>query len=789
MMAGARPWMLSAVLLGGPLATLAPAPGLAQTTAAPPVRSANAAETLPGDILVTAQRRAERLQDVPVAVSLFTTEARDRLGLNSIQELIAFTPGASFQDYPNRLTIRGVGRLTNALGSDPGVAVYQDGVYTSETAPVGQFPIFVDRVEILRGPQGTLYGRNSIGGAVNVLSRRPTDTLEVEGRLTIGNFQLVQPAITIAGPVSDRVRVRVGGVYDFQGRGFIRNVGTGGGTLGERQDYYVEAQLEADIGATGQLWLKYNHANWDRTGLGVVQQSPFFTGNYFPANSLLPSATFGLATPNPSTGTLRETLLDDIGRVRLQDNHAVTANLSVGVGEATLRYTGGLQTYEYSSISDNDRTDRGSFDFFGQTIGSRQLERIGENKTQHSHEVTLTSKGGQAFNWIAGAFYYHEDLEQPVTLASPNQPQLALPLNAATFAPAAPNPERLFYSQLGTLRSESYALFGQADIMLADALRLTAGLRWSRDRKTGTEDFRLLFFEPFSLGPLGGCCSLDVTPAVSTRTLRNSWAGLTGRLALDWQPAPDTLVYASVANGWKSGGFNLGQVAPNAEVDPETMWAYEVGGKLVRGSLALNAAAFYYAYRDLQVITNVVRNGVLLQDFVNADRARSMGVEVEATWTPVDPLQFTLAYSWLDAQFTRFCCFVDVAGADPSALLDLAGNPLPQAPRHRVALAGRYTVDVPSGAVIFGGNVAHTTEQFFAPFATDTYRAPAFTIVDLRLTYAGRDNPLTVIGFVKNLFDEEAVNGVALGGFGAGLPRVVVPSAPRTMGVEFQVRF
>jgi iron complex outermembrane receptor protein len=739
--------------------------------------------------VVTAQRREERLQDVPVAVSQFTTRDRDRLGLNSIQEIIAFTPGASFQDYPNRLTIRGVGRLTNALGSDPGVAVYQDGVYTSETAPVGQFPIFIDRVEILRGPQGTLYGRNSIGGSVNVLSRRPTDSLQVEGRLTIGNYRLVQPALTVSGPLSDRVRVRVGGVYDYQGEGFIRNVGANGGSLGERRDYYVEGQIEADIGATGELWLKYNHANWDRSGLAVVQQSAFLTDSYFPANSLLPSPTFGLATPNPSVSTLRETLVDDIGRVRLRDNHAVTANLSFALGSATLRYVGGFQTYEYSSVSDNDRTDRASFQFFGQTIGSRQVERIGENKTQHSHELTLTSAGGEAFNWLGGLFYYHEDLEQPVSLASPEQPQLALPLRAPTFAPAAPNPDRLYYSQLGTLTSESFALFGQGDVRLTETVRLTAGLRWSRDRKTGTEDFRLLFFEPFSLGPLGACCSLDVTPPVSTRTLRNSWSGVNGRLALDWQPDPDTLFYVSVANGWKSGGFNLGQVAPNAEVDPETLWAFEVGSKLVRGPLTLNAAAFYYAYRDLQVITNVVRNGVLLQDFVNADRARSLGLELEATWTPVEPLQFNLAYSWLDAEFTRFCCFVDVAGADPTALLDLAGNALPQAPRHRVALAGRYSVDIPSGALIFGGNVAHTAAQFYAPFDNDRYRAPAFTIVDLRLTYQGKDNPLTLIAFAKNLFDEQAINGVALGAFGAGLPRVVVPGAPRTMGLEVQVRF
>ncbi len=765
----------------------APAAGAAQAQAEGGFPETAGAE----DILVVAQRREARLLDVPVAVSAFTDRTRDLLGLNSIQELARFAPSVSYQDYPNRIAIRGVGRQTNALGSDPGVAVYQDGVYTSETAPLGQFPLFVERIEVLRGPQGTLYGRNSIAGAVNVISRRPAREAEAEARLVIGTDDLVQPSATVSAPLSGRLRMRLGGVLDYQGRGGVRNEFAPAGKrgLGARDDYYVEAQIEADVGATGLVWLKWNHARWRRSGLPVVQQSPYLVSDYFPANSLLPSATFGLARENPGARTLRRVWLDDPGEVRLDDNHAVTASASVALGRATLRYTGGFQTYDYESLSDTDRTARPDYAFGPFRIGARQTERIGEKKTQHSHELTLTSPDSGPFRWLLGAFAYFEETEQPVELASPLQPQLAQPLRPPQFLPAAPNPGRLFYRQEGRLTLESFAGFGEATLALAPALEATAGLRVTHDRKTGTESFRLLFFEPLTLGPLAGCCALDVTPPVSSRTLRDSWTGVTARADLAWRPAPETLAYLVVANGWKSGGFNLGQVAPVPQVDPETVIALEGGLKLRRGTLSASLAGFWYDYRDLQVLVNVIRNAVLQQDFVNAERARSVGVELEAGWQPLPALDLTLAWSFLDAEFRRFCCIVDVASDRPTLPQDLAGNPLPQAPRHKLALNASLRLPTVFGPLTLGGSFAHVGRQYFAPFPTARYEAAAYEVVDLRAVFSDSSGRLTLIGFVKNLLDEESVNGVSLGPASAGYPRLVIPNAPRAGGLEIQLRF
>ena len=174
-------------------------------------------------MIVTAQRREERLQDVPVAISAYTDTKRDLLGIETAQDIAKYTPGVSFSDFPNRLFIRGVGRFTNQLGSDPGVATYVDGFYTSETTALDSSPILIDRIEVLRGPQGTLYGRNSIGGAVNIVSQRPTQELTGQVRFDAFDRQFVAGAASIAGPVTDWLRFRVTGEAINQNQGYLKN--------------------------------------------------------------------------------------------------------------------------------------------------------------------------------------------------------------------------------------------------------------------------------------------------------------------------------------------------------------------------------------------------------------------------------------------------------------------------------------------------------------------------------------------------------------------------------------
>ncbi len=200
------------------------------------------------EIVVTAEKRQANLQDVPVAISAFTSETRDLLGITNIQDLTDFTPGLSYASTLDRMSLRGVGRLTNNYGSDPGIATYSDGFYTASNVEAGKRPIHTERVEVLRGPQGTLYGRNSIGGALNVISKRPTDTFQAEMRATAGNYDTQIYEGSVSGPITDWLRYRVAGNAGGQNEGFFKDANSNETEGGQNDDMYVDAQLAFNIG-------------------------------------------------------------------------------------------------------------------------------------------------------------------------------------------------------------------------------------------------------------------------------------------------------------------------------------------------------------------------------------------------------------------------------------------------------------------------------------------------------------------------------------------------------------
>ena len=197
-----------------------PLPAHAQTQPAAAAATSNTIE----ELVVTAEKRSQSLQDVPVAISAYTSEKRDLLGINTIQDMTNFTPGLEYSSQLDRISLRGVGRLTNVQAADPGVATYSDGVYTSSTVEAGKTPLFVDRVEVLRGPQGTLYGRNSIGGAINVLSKRPTEELYGEVRATVGNYGRTLLEAAVSGPLAPDLQFRLGGNWEKQRDGYYKNI-------------------------------------------------------------------------------------------------------------------------------------------------------------------------------------------------------------------------------------------------------------------------------------------------------------------------------------------------------------------------------------------------------------------------------------------------------------------------------------------------------------------------------------------------------------------------------------
>ena len=415
--------------------------------------------------------------------------------------------------------------------------------------------------------------------------------------------------------------------------------------------------------------------------------------------------------------------------------------------------------------------------------------------------------------WIAGLYYYREKFRQPITLYAPGQAQIERPqIGIATtpgflFLPAAPNPDRIVFLSFGDLDTKATAAFGQIDYAFNDSFKVTAGLRYSKDEKDALETSRLVYFNPLTLGAVGG--SIDVTGASggtgpASRNLSGEWDAWSGTLGAEWSPDTSTMAYAKYSRGYKSGGFNLGALAERPSVEPETLDAYELGFKKTFGTkLQTNAAFFYYQYEGAQVPVTVVRNSVNQQEFINIAESQSIGAELEVVWAPIDPVRVMLNYSYLDATIEKACCIVNSAdllatdvNAKPAGPLvggrqaqDLSGNRLPSSPKNKLALNGTYRFDFEPGSLTLSGTYSWKDKVSYGIFDYSPEIAPSQDQLDLRAIWAGSGGRYTVIGYVRNVFDDELLDGIETGPENGGSLRTLYMTPPRTYGIELQYRF
>jgi iron complex outermembrane receptor protein len=512
---------------------------IAVTAAAAP--AAESGSTIE-ELVVTAEKRSQSLQDVPVAISAFTSEKRDLVGINTIQDMTNFTPGLEYSSQLDRISLRGVGRLTNVQAADPGVATYSDGVYTSSTVEAGKTPLFTDRVEVLRGPQGTLYGRNSIGGAINVISKRPTEQPYAEVRASVGNFGHTTLEGAVSGPITEGLQFRLGGNWDKQRDGYYTNVVPGRPSEGGVVDtYYLEGQLQAKFGERLDAWAKLAISGWNNGGGGPGARATYTKGplntTEFLSGALFVNPFYGCSgTPtnvtnlnpqgcvNPANSDPRKFASDTANSVSLDETYVFATQWTYHFDKADLKYIGGGTNYHYTLIADEDRSAIQGFTlpvapFFGAlgaavgvavtpcsvvpgctgvNVRPQYSSTYQEDKHWFSHELNLSSSGNGPLQWLAGAYYYTEGYKQPVftTLASQTQ------LGGSNITPSVPavtgpvNADTLLrpYDDRPELHDESYAGFGQVDWKFTDTLKTTLGLRYSHDHKYGTESVRLVCY-------------------------------------------------------------------------------------------------------------------------------------------------------------------------------------------------------------------------------------------------------------------------------------------------------
>ncbi len=782
------------------------------------------------EVIVTSRRRDENVRKVPSAITVFSPKDRDRLGIRTMQDFTNFTPGLSFNSSNDRAAIRGVGRLTNLVGSDPGVATYNDGFYTADTAEASKTPMFVGRIEVLRGPQGTLYGRNSIGGALNVISARPTDEFQGEVRSTIEQgFGGAIAEGYISGPIVGNLKGRLsiqGGPWQLEAP--YKNTAVPNNPEGYRDRFFVEAQLQYDFSEKTQLWVKYSHAEWDdhmRSGNVVT---PYFTSvpapntklGVFPPGALVPNATFGYTGVNPGITDRHKFATNTWASQKVDKNHVFVVNFKTDLGGTTLKYVGGYSTYLYTSISDLDdspvnlvTTNVGTF-FGNYTYNPTYVQEYIQDKTHWSNEITLSNTTPGAFNWVVGLYQYREHYYQPISwyvdgaATDDLSKALAAPINIIGGGLAAPNPRRSFYEGTGDLRVNSYAAFGQFDYEFAPGWKLTAGLRYSSDEKNGRETYRIINWDPTAAlaGCFGAGCgkftpAMDVTTFVTgagngsggaARNLEGKWDGWSWHLGLNWKPDEDTMVYASYSRGLKSGGFSMNSWADQPYVRMETADAYEIGIKTKPADgFFLNAAAFYYSYKDMQVPINVrVKSGLSpagfdRDRFFNIPGVSSRGFEVEAKWLPNTWLEMRLAYGYLDTEVTDGSGVFDGFGN----AVNTKGNELPQASRHKVAVSALFDIPIESGNLFLATSYVYRSSAYYSLLNTPQYRAPSWDQVDMRLTYIDPSERVTLIAYCRNLFDSVGYVGAGGGATGSTLFQGYSYTEGRSLGFEMQFKF
>ncbi|QYE33047.1 TonB-dependent receptor (plasmid) [Polymorphobacter sp. PAMC 29334] len=716
-------------------------PSLPNTTTAPPTAAPNGV----ADIVVTATRSSESLSKVAASVTAISGDAIGAGGIKDIGSLSSAVPNLSVGDQfgVNRTFIRGIGLTSIDLGADGAVAFLQDGAIIAR--PAAQLAGFydIDRVEVLRGPQGTLYGRGATAGAINLITKRPTEELSGYANASYGNYNAVTLEGGVGGPiVGDKIMVRVSGKYDRRD-GYGKNLFTGN-DVDNRNAYAIRASVlvkpfeDFEILVSGEHFHEHdNDYAFHYFGPTIAPDNPL--GAVFGGNTLISySAKQGVA-PN-----FRK-IYSDQDALNRRNGNSVTATIDWRPDNWDVK---SITSYHDFSRFNRDDLDVTNVQAFGQNNYTEKSKTV-------SQEFLGTYKTAR-FDALFGATYFHEQLFGEVRVPLTNLGVLlGLPANALNDQ---------FYLQSGTVDIDAYGIYGQGSYLVTDELKITAGARYSYEKRTGVGSFQFLNFVPTDKS--------------------KGWGAVTPTVQASYQLTDQTLLYASVTRGFKSGVINVG--SENAVINPEYAWGYEAGVKssAFDNRLAGSLAAFYIDYSNLQV-GFVGADSVVTT--VNAASARNYGLELELRARPTQGLSLELFATYLDARYTNFTTGDYRQGF---ALVNLKGNRLSNAPEFTVRGGANY--DIPlgdAGKINIRGDVNWQDRVYFTEFNNaDATQAPYATVnAGVRYTTASGRWSLDLWG--RNLTDHFIITNNIVSAPLYSSVRVGSLAPPRTYGVTASVNF
>ena len=742
------------------LAVMLVAPNAAFAQSAP----AEEANQGVGEIIVTAQKRAENIQDVPVAVSAFSGNTLAERGVSDIQGLATLVPNLGFSNAysQTRLTLRGLTFADLAAqGGEARVAYHVDGAYMAMSGDIGGTFYDIERVEVNRGPQGTLFGRNATAGTVNVITRNPTDTLSGYLNAEVGNYNTANIDGAISGPLADGVSARIA-VQSRNHSGYSYNVPNQVDVMNQNmQAVRAKLMFDGSDNFTAILSADYVRSN-ERVGPELVGFSVAGGGAVFTGFG----AQYQDAGPNPNPRH------NYSGQIPLSKKESYGATLDLKLELSDSMSIVSLTNYRNSDFRYHD--DLGTFNpgttGSGSLIESRQFERA----EQFSEELRLTKDFSRG-NVTLGGFLYSQDYDTGgdgtgvkggnavlTQFGSFLASVIGLPPSAYL---ATPNQYTQGFIQGAGVRTRGEAIFGEVTFNLTDSTKLIAGARYTWERRTLVNSTLGLDLLTLAADPS------FVLPAALPEQ-KTSYRNFSPRVTLQQELGEDAMVYASYTKGFKAGGFNAAQYS---SYKPEVLTNYEVGFKadLADKKLRLNGAGFYYDYQDLQTI--IIPADQSIPGSVNTNgNARIYGAELELTAVLTSNLELNAAVAVLDGEFTN--------GA-------VKGNKLPFVPTFTLSYGAQYTFPIANGGITLRVDGQTKGKTFFTEDNNPLVSQGSYTIVNASIGWRDAEDRLSVTAFVRNIGDTLAINGgFPLPGFLSGGIRGSY-DPPRTYGIRAGVKF
>jgi iron complex outermembrane receptor protein len=733
-------------------------PAMAQD-AAPTVDAAD--EGPVGDIIVTAERRASNLQETPLAVTAVTGETLEKAGVAVINDLAATVPNLTSTTGPQgsadaNFFVRGVGQFDFIITNDPGVGLYVDGVYLGRTVGAMLDAGDIERVEVLRGPQGTLFGRNTLGGAISIVSRQP-DPSRFSGSATAlyGSRDRIELTGAINAPIGEDSALRVSGFYREQD-GFARNP-VSGDVFGATDRYGGRAQLRLGLTETLSIDLSADYS------LDRSNPAPSVTRAIAPAPFFPPAALNDVFDPDNFYRVFASN--DPESRNEI---FGFSGTIALELGNATLKSITAYRELEGFSTSDPDGTRFRLYD-----------QRTTTSQNQFSQELQIAGEAfGGSLDYLLGGYFFREEAEQVLALC---------------FAPisdpgAAPFGTCNTWTQGNAQETKSYAVFGQGRYEIADGFSVTLGGRYTWDEKDIVSN-QFFDFRPQGVGPgavfgFGLPAELIgqqiVLPIVTNLPGSVSFEEFTPKVGVEYKASEDAFLFASYSKGFRAGGFNGRLILPQASVPtyaPDTNDTYEVGFKTdwLDRRLRVNGTLFYSQYKGIQ--QTIVDPEVQFR-VANAGDAVLKGFELETVIVPTDGLRFDVAVGYTDSEFENV----------PAAVGPINGNRLPFSPEWTVSLAAEYAIATSAGTFTPRVDYRLQSEVFFTAFNLPLESQESYGLLNARLTWSDPAERFTIAVFGQNLADVEyftfgqdalTTQGVAYSYLGR----------PREYGVSAGVRF